>query len=180
VETLVSLCPIATITRKDPGGQLPLHAACTWGASLDVILFLIGIHPQACSQMDDLGNLPVHCACFSGCSEEVMDALLQAYPRSVMIRNEHGSVPSDVVRRLRHWNKRSILSLLEKVELNILLRPRSMSQELTSTVVIVPTKHSSLNEMDQNTCVDVGFKDSEPMSFVEQNDIVEDDGMVWI
>jgi len=185
IQTLVSICPVATVTRKDPGGQLPLHAACTWGASFDVFSFLLGIHPLSSTQMDDLGNLPLHCACFSGCSDEIVDALLQAFPRSVMLRNVHGSVPSDIVRRLRHVNKHSILSLIEKVELDILLRPRSMSLEMD--VVIVPKPHSIPHEHDQETISDTGMKDIQPMLFVENdeelvgvNDEVDEDGRLWV
>ena len=190
IETLVALCPVATITRKDPGGQLPLHAACTWGAALDVISFLIGIHPLACSQMDDLGNLPLHCACFSGCSDEVMDALLQAFPRAVMTRNEHGSVPSDIVRRLSHVNKRSVMDLIEKFEVQILLKPRSMSQDLASTILIVPSKKrvSSNGRMNHDEMLsDTGIRDSQPMAYgekdseiIKEGDGIDDDGMLWV
>lgn len=113
VEALVEVCSDALSRRKNPGGQLPLHAACTWGASPEIISCLLSANSSAAQSPDDLSNLPLHCACYSGASEEIIEALLGAYPRSVLIRNTHGSSPSDVVRRLRHPNRRAVLDLLE-------------------------------------------------------------------
>lgn len=113
VETLVEIHRDAVSRRKNPGGQLPLHAACTWGASSGVIAYLLAANPSAARNPDDLSNLPLHCACYSGADEEIIEALLCTYPRSVWVRNSHGSSPSDVVRRLRHPNRTAVLELLE-------------------------------------------------------------------
>ena len=41
IQTLIEANPPALERRQEPGGQLPLHAACTWGASSDVIISLL-------------------------------------------------------------------------------------------------------------------------------------------
>ena len=103
-------------TRKMPGGQLPLHAACTWLASADVVERLLNSYPSAAQQRDDLSNLPLHCACFSGIGVEAINALLEAYPRGVLVRNGQGSGPSDIVKRLRHPNRSAVLLALSRYE----------------------------------------------------------------
>ena len=81
--------------------------------------------------------------------------------------------------------KRSILALIEKVELDILLRPRSMSHEMD--IVIVQNAHTASSEIDHETLSDVGMKDSEPMIFVEDDEIlkgvdeeIDEDGRLWV
>jgi ankyrin repeat protein len=124
VDTLVSACPGAVTWRMNPGGQLPLHLATTWKASLSVIGFLLAANPLSARQVDCLGNLPLHCACFSGASEEIIESLLCTNPNGVNKRNKQGSTPQDIVRRLSHRNKKSVLSLFERVSLELLKHKR--------------------------------------------------------
>ena len=116
VDLLIAKFQDGCETRKMPGGQLPLHAACTWLASADVIERLLKAYPSAAQQRDDLSNLPLHCACFSGTSPDAINALLEAYPRGVLVRNSQGSAPSDIVKRLRHPNRSAVLLALSRFE----------------------------------------------------------------
>jgi hypothetical protein len=112
VEALIAAWPEAVTTRLQPGGALPLHVACTWGASTNVVNALTHAEPATCRIPDDLGNIPLHCAAFSGAMAPIVDILLRMYPKSVLARNHQGSLPSDIVKRLRHDNRKSVIALL--------------------------------------------------------------------
>lgn len=124
MEALIEACPQHVERKKSPGGQLPLHAACTWGATSDVIGYLLAAYPAAAKVRDDLGNLPLHCACFSGSDEITVESLLCTFPNAVWARNGQGSAPADITRRLRHPNRRAVLDLLERRSLDA-VRDRS-------------------------------------------------------
>jgi len=112
VEALIAAWPEAVTTRLQPGGALPLHVACTWNGSLNAIVALTNAEPAACRIPDDLGNIPLHCAAFSGAEAPVVEALLKTYPKSVLARNHQGSLASDIVKRLRHDNRKGVMALL--------------------------------------------------------------------
>lgn len=114
IQTLIEANPPALERRQEPGGQLPLHAACTWGASSDVITSLLAAMPSCAEMKDFLSNLPLHCACYSGADTVVVEALLRVYPQSVWPRNHQGSSAVDIVRRLAHSNRREVLGVLER------------------------------------------------------------------
>lgn len=112
VETLIAASPEAVTTRMQPGGALPIHVACTWNAAPGVVVALCQAEAAACRIPDDLGNVPLHCAAFSGALAPVIDALLRAYPKAVLARNHQGSLPVDIVKRLRHENRKNVLAML--------------------------------------------------------------------
>ena len=121
ISTLIKANPAALERRQEPGGQLPLHAACTWGASPDVIQALLTAL-SSCAQMKDfLSNLPLHCACYSGADTKVIELLLSAFPQSVWPRNHQGSSAVDIVRRLSHCNRKETLHLLERTMSRLLV-----------------------------------------------------------
>ena len=114
IQTLIEANPPALERRQEPGGQLPLHAACTWGASATIVATLLAAMPGCAEMKDFLSNLPLHCACYSGADFAVVEALLRVYPQSVWPRNHQGSCAIDIVRRLAHPNRREVLGLLER------------------------------------------------------------------
>ncbi len=124
LDALVSACPGAMTWRMFPYGELPLHIAATWKASPSVIGFLIAANPLATKQADRWGNLPLHCACFSGAPEEIIESLLCVHPKAVNVKNIQGSRPRDIVRRLSHQNKKTILDLIDRVSLELLKKKR--------------------------------------------------------
>jgi len=140
LDALLSVCPGAITWRKIPGGQLPLHAACTWQASLPVVGFLIAANPQAVKLKDYLGNLPLHCACFSGASEDIIESLLCTHPKAVDVRNSKGSTPLDIVRRLSHNNRKNVLNLIERVSLELLKKKRQSDDVARAPSHIVSAK----------------------------------------
>jgi len=124
LDALVNACPASTSWRKTPGGELPIHAACTYGASKAVVGFLLAASPDTARQRDNLGNLPLHCACFSGAPESIIESLLCTNPKAANARNVQGSTPRDIVRRLSHSNRQEILNLIENVSLELLKKKR--------------------------------------------------------
>ena len=114
VEALIEAYPVACLTRCMPGGCLPLHIACTWHCSPEVVLALLSADQGGVAVKDELGNLPLHSACFSGANSAVIEALLKTDPNSAVARNHQGSRPIDIVRRLRHDNREAVIGLLSK------------------------------------------------------------------
>jgi hypothetical protein len=112
VSALVAAWPEAITTRLQPGGALPLHVASTWHAPENSVKLISQAEPAACRIPDDLGNIPLHCAAFSGAAAPVVDILLRTFSKSVLARNHQGSLPGDIVKRLRHDNRKLVMALL--------------------------------------------------------------------
>jgi ankyrin repeat protein len=112
VAALIAAWPEAVTTPVEPGGLLPLHLACTWHTPTDSIAVLVQADPATCRITDDLGNLALHHAAFSGAEVATVDCLLRTYPKAVLARNHQGSLPYDIVKRLRNNNRRNVLALL--------------------------------------------------------------------
>jgi len=112
VRQLVECYPFAALTRAMPGGCLPLHIACTWGSSHEVVKALLAADSGSVRVKDELGNVALHSACFSGADTRVIGALLHADGKSVLARNHQGSRPIDICKRLRHENRRLVMDML--------------------------------------------------------------------
>ena len=99
VKALAETNPAALGRRQEPGGQLPIHKACTWGASLvDVILALLSSLPKCGEKRFLILNLPyiVH-VIFRGVRTNVIEELLHVYPQSVWQRNNQVSSAIDML-----------------------------------------------------------------------------------
>jgi hypothetical protein len=112
VEALIAACPAAVAKRAMPGGALPIHIACTWQADAKIIKALLAADKSTCKGQDELGNLPLHSATFSGTGTPVIERLLRTYPKATLSRNHQGSLPEEISKRLRHENRRSVMTLL--------------------------------------------------------------------
>ena len=140
VEALIAAWPEALTTRMQPGGALPLHTACTWNASAGIVAALCRAEPAACRIPDDLGNVPLHCACFSGALAPVADTLLQTYGKAVLARNHQGSLPIDIVKRLRHESRRSVMTLLIKHKEDIISSNQHRRSQSSGSFGVVAEK----------------------------------------
>ena len=109
VQALSTAWPESVTARVLPGGALPLHVACTWHASDSVVRVLTHAEPAACRIPDDLGNIPLHCAVFAGADIHVLDVLLRVFPKSALARNHQGSLAGDIIKRLRHDNRKAAM-----------------------------------------------------------------------
>jgi hypothetical protein len=59
VSLLSKLYP-ASITSPDKSGRYPIHVACKWSATPDVISYLVGLNSSACGIQDNFGKTPMH------------------------------------------------------------------------------------------------------------------------
>jgi Ankyrin repeats (3 copies) len=114
VRVLIDAFPFAVLTRAMPGGCLPLHIACTWGASPEIVEALLSADHGSVKVKDELGNVALHSACFSGADIRIVAMLLAADGKSIVARNHQGSRPIDISKRLRHDNRRDVMSLLNR------------------------------------------------------------------
>lgn len=134
VRQLVECFPFATLTRAMPGGCLPLHIACTWGCSYEVVKALLTADSGSVRVKDELGNVPLHSACFSGAECRVIEALIQADGKSVLSRNHQGSRPIDICKRLRHDNRRLVMDMLTAKKEEIMQSHRAGSSGALSEI----------------------------------------------
>jgi stage V sporulation protein K len=91
-------------------GNLPLHAACSFQATPDVVESLLRAFSSAASQPNATGNLPLHQAAMWQAPVESVEILLSRYPEGATVRNQYGSLalhmaasnqaPPEVVRLL--------------------------------------------------------------------------------
>jgi len=76
--------------------RLPLHVACQFSASADVIEFLAREYAAGTSEPDVLGRLPIHYACSNGAPLDVVRALLRVNPSSTVGADINGWLPLHV------------------------------------------------------------------------------------
>ncbi|KAL3767212.1 hypothetical protein ACHAWU_003303 [Discostella pseudostelligera] len=79
--------------RVNDRGNLPLHAACSFQATQDVVEALLKAYPQGASQPNGVGNLPLHQAAMWQASAETVEVLLLHHPEGATCRNKYGSLP---------------------------------------------------------------------------------------
>ena len=80
-------------SRLNDRGNLPLHAACSFQATPDVVETLLRAYPNAASQPNATGNLPIHQAAMWQSPVESVEILLARYPEGATVRNQYGSLP---------------------------------------------------------------------------------------
>lgn len=151
VAALLNVFPDAALKRAMPGGALPLHIAATWYAEEKAITLLLQADRNSCKTADELGNLPLHSACFSGTSTAVLEALLKAYPKAVLTRNNHGSEPEDITKRLKHDNRLSSLALLNLCRDEVIAKREEKHSRGRSDGYMLSAKEAIiLNELDSH------------------------------
>lgn len=80
-------------SRLNERGNLPLHAACSFQATVDVVEALLRAYPGGASQPNSAGNLPIHQAAMWQAPVETVELLLSRYPEGATVRNQYGSLP---------------------------------------------------------------------------------------
>eukprot|EP00537_Pseudo-nitzschia_pungens_P005916 CAMPEP_0172358004 /NCGR_PEP_ID=MMETSP1060-20121228/2354_1 /TAXON_ID=37318 /ORGANISM="Pseudo-nitzschia pungens, Strain cf. cingulata" /LENGTH=598 /DNA_ID=CAMNT_0013078999 /DNA_START=103 /DNA_END=1899 /DNA_ORIENTATION=- len=79
--------------RLNDRGNLPLHAACSFQATADVVEVLLRAYPGGASQPNGVGNLPIHQAAMWQAPVETIEVLLVRHPEGATVRNQYGSLP---------------------------------------------------------------------------------------
>ena len=98
IKSLVEKHPQA-LREKNDRGFTPLHSACCYRASKEVIDFLLNQYPQALQEKSEEGFTPLHDACRYRQSKEVIECLTLHYPGAACIPN------SPWIRWRRGWKK---------------------------------------------------------------------------
>jgi len=80
-------------SRLNERGNLPLHAACSFQATADVVESLLKAYPGGASQPNSAGNLPIHQAAMWQAPVETVELLLGRHPEGATVRNQYGSLP---------------------------------------------------------------------------------------
>eukprot|EP00529_Nitzschia_sp_RCC80_P012749 CAMPEP_0113496630 /NCGR_PEP_ID=MMETSP0014_2-20120614/30220_1 /TAXON_ID=2857 /ORGANISM="Nitzschia sp." /LENGTH=604 /DNA_ID=CAMNT_0000390557 /DNA_START=279 /DNA_END=2093 /DNA_ORIENTATION=+ /assembly_acc=CAM_ASM_000159 len=80
-------------SRLNDRGNLPLHAACSFQATADVVEVLLRAYPGGASQPNGVGNLPIHQAAMWQAPVETIEVLLVRHPEGATVRNQYGSLP---------------------------------------------------------------------------------------
>lgn len=80
-------------SRLNDRGNLPLHAACSFQATADVVEVLLRAYPGGASQPNGVGNLPIHQAAMWQAPVETVEVLLVRHPEGTTVRNQYGSLP---------------------------------------------------------------------------------------
>jgi hypothetical protein len=100
VEKLIAANKLA-VKAKGNWGYLPLHYACTCGASAPVIKLLLDTFPEGARMIDCNDHmLPLHLASKWGSSEEVFMTLLAAYPEATLVKDDFGRTPMEYARSI--------------------------------------------------------------------------------
>lgn len=146
VEALIEANPEAVSQRMMPGGCLPLHIACTWQSSPAVVGSLLSADPMTAKVVDELGNRPLHSACFSGAPFQVIQDLLSTYSKAVLSRNNQGSQPIDICRRLRHPNRRAVMTALLQKKDYIIAKQKHRRSKSSGSMGNVAKKAANLND----------------------------------
>jgi ankyrin repeat protein len=73
---------------EDPA--MSLHAALRRGASLGMIVKIVGEAPRSVLEADEYGALPIHTAMKVGASIHVLDCLLRRFPYSGLMKDHNG------------------------------------------------------------------------------------------
>lgn len=80
-------------SKLNDRGNLPLHAACSFQASQEVIEALLKAYPGGASQPNNVGNLPIHQAAMWQAPVDTLEVLLSRYQEGATVRNQYGSLP---------------------------------------------------------------------------------------
>jgi hypothetical protein len=83
--------------RVDPTNCLPLRAAISRGAPVEVVTALLEAYPDATTIGDRFNYLPCHFACGHGISSEGMKMLLRCSPDAVAAINDYGQTPMQLL-----------------------------------------------------------------------------------
>ena len=95
--------------EDDKWGRLPLHIACHFRASADVLKLLLDSYPEAVRLADKVeGRLPLHYACIYGYPYDV-SMLVAAEKRALQVKDIYGKTPVDLVNESDSPHKEAIL-----------------------------------------------------------------------
>lgn len=93
IDLLIHIHPNAVGCCDPHTGSIPLHLACQFGASLEVIRTLIRARSTTTKAMDTQGKLPLHYAILSSSSYATIELLVHHDPATVLCPDQGGKTP---------------------------------------------------------------------------------------
>jgi len=71
----------------DSANFLPIHVACVFGASFEIVQALVNSYPKSIKVTDEHGWLPLFFACAFEASLDVLNFLIESYPEAIDQKN---------------------------------------------------------------------------------------------
>jgi serine/threonine protein kinase len=93
ISALLEAYPAATLQKSKAFGYLPLHVACKYRASSDIIGVLLAKGKGSEKLTDKALSLPLHLALAAGAPQASSAALLKAHPAAASIMDANGRLP---------------------------------------------------------------------------------------
>ena len=145
ITRMVQLCPLVA-HQRDASGRYPLHIAAAWGASPQVVKFLLLQNINAASHLDKDGKSPLHLCCEYGCREGACDPgtekncynfakgpvlqvvynLFIASPKSINVEDIHGCAPLEYA--ITYGADVKVVKFLQKLSVYMWKRETRMAQ----------------------------------------------------
>ena len=95
-------------TKGFGSGWLPLHIAVWYGASIDILRYLIGKAPSTVYCKTSQGYLPLHLACGTEQPSDVhVLALVDAFPASIYVPTSDNAMAVDLLQFQQYYNHNS-------------------------------------------------------------------------
>mmetsp|Transcript_7558 Transcript_7558/g.10973 ORF Transcript_7558/g.10973 Transcript_7558/m.10973 type:complete len:398 (+) Transcript_7558:103-1296(+) len=108
LKTFIKIAP-ESVKLQDSNGLLPLHYACRYKPSLDIVWMLLEAYPRGAKMRDNYGNLPLsirddndmlclHHACHTGAPTKLLQLLVESYPEGCTHADHEGKRPWQILR----------------------------------------------------------------------------------
>ena len=114
IELLIELHPTALGAADPHNGSIPLHLACRYCASLQVIRSLIHARTATTKAVDNKGRLPLHYAILSAAPYTVIELLVHHDAAAVLCPDQEGKTPLQYA-QYAYPTGSSVIGLLELV-----------------------------------------------------------------
>uniref|UniRef100_A0A6U3SM98 Uncharacterized protein n=1 Tax=Ditylum brightwellii TaxID=49249 RepID=A0A6U3SM98_9STRA len=95
-ESLLQAYPESISSKESMYGRVPLHLACIYGASLDVLKLLLSYSAKGAQEMDSTGRTPMFYLMTRDPSLEAYECLYEANPDGLKDRDMRGWLPIHV------------------------------------------------------------------------------------
>jgi len=147
ITRMVQLCPTGMAAhQRDTSGRYPLHIAAAWGASPQVVKFLLLQNINAASHLAKDGKSPLHLCCEYGCREGACDPgtekdcynfvkgpvlqvvynLFIASPKTINVEDIHGCAPLEYA--ITYGADVKVVKFLQKLSVYMWKRETRMAQ----------------------------------------------------
>tara|TARA_B100000780_G_scaffold256660_1_gene205963 strand:- start:1380 stop:2393 length:1014 start_codon:yes stop_codon:yes gene_type:complete len=96
IAILLNVFPNAAFIKTKLLEQTPLHYACRYGASIDIVRILTNANRELLKEEDSTGRLPLHVALRNRCSQSVVNWIVRKDPTACTISDKCGFHPAAI------------------------------------------------------------------------------------